>query len=327
MARKIVLGLATLIFMASGYITVLAVRGPLPTSILNVSVHHRKNGKGQPEKEFAGRVVKRKDRSISSMNGLGKETSPFQMKAGNFENELNVQQQQQSVFDEKLARLEEEKETYQAKVAVLQNQVSQLQENLDLAQKSLKEAEQAQAPQQVDKEMAMTSLEKEAHMTQVANLDEKIEVLQGEPPQASQDKTAPRTVSSKPEPDSENSDEIVISLNGFFASGQNFTSQELRDVIKQKAEQIKAMPYYRISVEGHTDSIPLGKSAYNMRYTNNMGLSYWRAMSVAMQLIELGVDSKRITVRGYGKTKPVASNETPEGRAKNRRVEIRMIRD
>ena len=326
MARKFVLGLATLIFMASGYITFLAVRGPLPTSILNVSVHHRNNGKGRPDKEFADRVVKRKAQSKSSMNGLERETSPFQKKAGNYGNALKDQQQPQSVFDEKLARLEEEKKTYQAQVAVLQKRVSQLQENQGLEQKSLKEAEQARAPQQVVEEMTMTSLDKEAHRTQVANLDENIEALQGEPAQASQDIAAPRTVTSKPNPDSEKSEEIVIALNDFFASGQNITSKKSQDIIKQKAEQIKAMPNYRISVEGHTDSIPVGNSS-NLRYTDNMSLSYWRAMSVAMQLIELGVDSRRITVKGYGKTRPVASNETPEGRAKNRRVEIRMIKD
>ena len=327
MARKFVLGLATLIFMASGYITFLAVRGPVPTRILNGYVHHRNNGKGQPDKEFADRVVKRNDQSISSMKGLERETSPFQKKAGNSGNELKVRQQPQSVFDEKLARFEEEKETYQAQVATLQNQVSQLQENLGLARNSLKEAEQAQAPQQVVEEMARASLENEAHRTQVANLGENIEVLQGEPAQAWQDKAAAGTVSSKPNSDVENSEEIVIALSGHFASGQNITSKKSQDIIKQKAEQIKAMPNHRISVEGHTDSIPVGNTGSNLRYTDNMGLSYWRAMSVAMQLIELGVDSRRITVRGYGKTRPVASNETPEGRAKNRRVEIRMIRD
>jgi flagellar motor protein MotB len=191
----------------------------------------------------------------------------------------------------------------------------------------MQEVEQVQAPKQVVEEMAMTPLEKEVHSTQVANLDENIETLQSEPSQASQVRAAPRTVTPKPNPDIENSEEIVIALNGFFASGQNITSNKSQDIIKQKAEQIKAMPNYRISVEGHTDSIPVGNTGSNLRYTDNMSLSYWRAMSVAMQLIELGVDSRRITVKGYGKTRPVASNETPEGRAKNRRVEIRMIRD
>ena len=68
---------------------------------------------------------------------------------------------------------------------------------------------------------------------------------------------------------------------------------------------------------GHTDST--GSDAYNQ------GLSERRARSVADYLSSHGVQSARIGTRGFGETQPVASNETEEGRAANRRVEIKIV--
>lgn len=73
-------------------------------------------------------------------------------------------------------------------------------------------------------------------------------------------------------------------------------------------------PQYKINVEGHTDSI--GSDEYNMKLSNG------RAGSVADFLIGHGIGSDRVTTKGYGETKPVADNKTPEGRQRNRRVEI-----
>jgi septal ring factor EnvC (AmiA/AmiB activator) len=169
MARKFVYGLAILIFMASGYITFLAVRGPVPKRILNEYVPHQNNGKGLPDKRVAERVVNRKEQSIGSVNGLEKETSSLQKKVGDSGNILKVQQHPQSVVDEKLARLKREKE-----------------------------AEQAQVPPQVVEELARVEQEEEALRTKAANLDEHIKTLQREPAQVRQDETAARTVASTP---------------------------------------------------------------------------------------------------------------------------------
>ena len=70
----------------------------------------------------------------------------------------------------------------------------------------------------------------------------------------------------------------------------------------------------RISVEGHTDSV--GSAEYNDRLSHN------RAASVARELEKDGVPGNNISVRAYGKSKPIASNDTEEGRARNRRVEV-----
>ena len=72
-----------------------------------------------------------------------------------------------------------------------------------------------------------------------------------------------------------------------------------------------------ILVEGHTDSA--GSEEYNM------ALSQRRAQSVADYLIKKGVDANRFTVKWYGESQPRADNETPEGKAKNRRVELGII--
>jgi OOP family OmpA-OmpF porin len=73
----------------------------------------------------------------------------------------------------------------------------------------------------------------------------------------------------------------------------------------------------RVEVAGHTDSV--GTEEYNQ------GLSERRARSVADYLSNHGVDRFRLTVAGYGETRPVASNDTADGRAQNRRVELNVL--
>ncbi|HUU30932.1 MAG TPA: OmpA family protein [Phycisphaerae bacterium] len=77
---------------------------------------------------------------------------------------------------------------------------------------------------------------------------------------------------------------------------------------------------YKIRVEGHTDDQPIVKS--KKLWQDNWDLSCNRAMAVLRHLVQKGVDPKRAYAAGYSYYKPVASNSTPAGRAKNRRVAI-----
>ncbi len=80
---------------------------------------------------------------------------------------------------------------------------------------------------------------------------------------------------------------------------------------------MKKKPKFKLLIDGHTDNV--GKAPYNMKLSQN------RADAVKKYLVEKGIDPSRITAKGYGMTKPVASNKTPEGRQKNRRVEFTIV--
>ena len=82
------------------------------------------------------------------------------------------------------------------------------------------------------------------------------------------------------------------------------------------ANFLKEAPNVSVKVEGHTDSV--GAKEYNQK------LSERRAKSVADYIISKGVDSSRVTTQGFGFSKPIASNKTKEGRAKNRRTELKF---
>ena len=100
-----------------------------------------------------------------------------------------------------------------------------------------------------------------------------------------------------------------------FATGKTDLQPESRPVLKEIANTLKKYADLKILIEGHTDNV--GSAA------SNLALSEGRAAAVKAALVaEFGVDGGRITMRGFGDTKPSVPNTTAAGRAQNRRVEI-----
>lgn len=112
-------------------------------------------------------------------------------------------------------------------------------------------------------------------------------------------------------------DGILVNLPDVtFAVNSTEISPSFQATLDKVAQSMKQYPNSLIDVYGHTDST--GSDAYNM------DLSQRRADSVGRYLIMRGVSSTRIQTKGMGESYPVASNDTPEGRALNRRVEIKI---
>lgn len=80
-----------------------------------------------------------------------------------------------------------------------------------------------------------------------------------------------------------------------------------------------------IYVDGHSDNVALVRADTKKLYIDNLGLSLARGAAVARALADAKIGSERVIVRGFGSTRPIASNDTPQGREKNRRVEIRFV--
>ena len=92
------------------------------------------------------------------------------------------------------------------------------------------------------------------------------------------------------------------------------SNAELRKVV----ELMKNNPELHIELAGHTDNV--GRAEYNQTLSEN------RAKAVYDYLIEHGIDEERLSYRGYGATHPVASNDTEEGRAQNRRTTLEIVK-
>ncbi len=104
--------------------------------------------------------------------------------------------------------------------------------------------------------------------------------------------------------------------NIFFEFDKADLLPESRPELDRLVKLMSTYPAMKISVEGHTDSV--GTYEYNMK------LSGKRAEAVVNYLLASGVSKERISSEGFGYTRPIAPNDTPEGRALNRRVEIRI---
>jgi chemotaxis protein MotB len=116
---------------------------------------------------------------------------------------------------------------------------------------------------------------------------------------------------------------VKLSQAVLFPSGSAELGQEGAAVLGKVAGRLGELPH-RILVQGHTDDVPIaGKLA--QRYPSNWELAGARAARVVRVLSEQGVPGERLAAVSLADTQPVASNDTPEGRAANRRIEIRML--
>lgn len=84
---------------------------------------------------------------------------------------------------------------------------------------------------------------------------------------------------------------------------------------------LKTLENQRIEVDGYTDNVPIGPELKS-RFPSNWELSTARATDVVRYLVSKGVNSNLLSATGFGDTQPVASNDTAQGRAKNRRIEL-----
>jgi len=102
----------------------------------------------------------------------------------------------------------------------------------------------------------------------------------------------------------------------------DFDSAEIKSeafpMLDEAALILRKNPAMKVEIDGHTDNT--GSAAYNMT------LSERRAKAVMKYFVDQGVEAKCLTTKGFGFTKPAATNDTKKGRAKNRRVELTPVK-
>ena len=113
---------------------------------------------------------------------------------------------------------------------------------------------------------------------------------------------------------------VEINASVLFSPGQAKLADSSSLTLQAVAHVIKGHEH-EIHVEGHTDNLPI----HTENFPSNWELSSARASSVIRLFIENGVEAHRLTAIGYGENRPIETNETPEGRKRNRRVTVMIL--
>jgi chemotaxis protein MotB len=113
---------------------------------------------------------------------------------------------------------------------------------------------------------------------------------------------------------------VEINASVLFAPGDAALTDTSREALSAVAILLKNDPH-QVQVEGHTDDVPIS----NPLFPSNWELSAVRASSVVRLFIDSGMAPARLTAVGHGANLPVAPNDTPDGRARNRRVAVTII--
>jgi len=114
----------------------------------------------------------------------------------------------------------------------------------------------------------------------------------------------------------------TLSDDMLFRSGSWQLSAEGQNALAGMAQQLGPYQQTKIVVNGYTDNQPIGSGLRKMGVESNDELSQKRAEAVMNWLVQHGAKAEMVTAKGWGETNPIASNDTPAGRSKNRRVEI-----
>ena len=116
----------------------------------------------------------------------------------------------------------------------------------------------------------------------------------------------------------------TVNSDLLFPSGKYQMSAQGQQIIGRLASQLAPFQQNKLVVNGYTDNAPIGASLRRQGIDSNQVLSEKRADSVMQYLISQGVKEDMISAKGYGEQDPVASNDTAQSRAQNRRVELTL---
>ena len=116
----------------------------------------------------------------------------------------------------------------------------------------------------------------------------------------------------------------VVAGDLLFPEGGYQLSPNGQQALGQYVPQLQKLQNAKVVVYGYTDNLPVGPALQRAGIKDNIDLSSRRADNVVAYFRAQGVNSNILSAKGFGDTHPVASNDTPDGRAKNRRIEIVM---
>jgi chemotaxis protein MotB len=116
---------------------------------------------------------------------------------------------------------------------------------------------------------------------------------------------------------------LELQTDILFGSGSAKLSDEGAATIREVGGLLGQIPDRRFQVEGHTDNVPIATKAY----PSNWELASARAINVVKEMVDAGLPAKRVSGAAFADSRPTATNETDEGRAQNRRIEIVIVPD
>src|SRR5690606_34132447 len=210
-------------------------------------------------------------------------------------------------------------EETEAEVETLRGQVADLEQKLAVAESRASEAEQQLAEVLKDKSKLAASVEE---------MQRALAELQRKQAQAEARAAEYRNVLAKFKSLIDNGKlkakivdgRMVLELQTdiLFGSGSAKLSDEGAATIREVGALLGQIPDRKFQVEGHTDNVPIKTKAY----PSNWELASARAINVVKEMVDAGMPGKRVSASAFADTRPTASNQNDEGRARNRRIEI-----
>lgn len=120
-------------------------------------------------------------------------------------------------------------------------------------------------------------------------------------------------------------DRIIATSETLFPEGGWQINPRAKEALDKIIPTLRNLQHTKIVVAGYTDNTPIGADLRRSGIADNRDLSSKRANTVITYLESQGLNPSMVSSQGFGDTNPIASNDTPEGRARNRRIEITLV--